>query len=142
MTQRADALYDLIVGIRAAFGALRARSDAALSDIGVTAAMRAQMEYLATHGPDTVPGIARAKRTSRQNMQKLADMLVDRGLAEFSDNPAHKRSAIVSLTAAGASLFARIRDQEAGDLAVLADQFSEEDLHLARDVLRRLTQNL
>lgn len=52
-------------------------------------------------GPQTVPQMARARPVSRQYIRTLVNMLADDGLVEFIDNPAHKRSRLVSLTKRG-----------------------------------------
>jgi DNA-binding MarR family transcriptional regulator len=42
--------------------------------------------------PPTVPQIARSLGHSRQSVQRLADVLVDRGLVDTIENPDHKRA--------------------------------------------------
>ena len=59
------------------------------------------MRSLALLGPLTVPQIAQMRPTSRQRMQRLADELAAEGLVEFIDNPKHRRSKLVRLTAKG-----------------------------------------
>ena len=51
--------------------------------------------------PLPVAGIARAMGITRQSVQRTADLLVADGLAEYRDNPAHRRAKLVSPTAAG-----------------------------------------
>src|SRR4051794_41323871 len=41
--------------------------------------------------PLPVAGIARAMGITRQSVQRVADLLVERGLAEYRPNPAHRR---------------------------------------------------
>jgi DNA-binding MarR family transcriptional regulator len=53
------------------------------------------------HGPVTVPQIARERSTSRQNIQILVDRLEKEGRVELHQNPAHKKSGLVSLTRHG-----------------------------------------
>src|SRR5436190_22047049 len=64
------------------------------------------------HGPQTVPQIARLRGTSRQNIQMLVNRLESQGCVEFSRNPAHKRSGLVSLTELGRALFATAAEHE------------------------------
>lgn len=87
MNSKADLVYCLIVEIRRAFYELKAYSDEANADIGVTTATRALLEYLADSGPDTVPEVGRAKNVTRQHVQQLAESLVRAGLAEWRRNP-------------------------------------------------------
>jgi hypothetical protein len=62
------------------------------------------LRSLALLGPLTVPQIAEMRPTSRQRMQRLADELAAEGLVEFIDNPKHRRSKLVRLTAKGNAL--------------------------------------
>ncbi len=135
-------VYDLIVEIRAAFNALKAASDAMIEDLGVTAAMRAVLEYLDGNGPHTVPQIAKAKTVSRQHIQVLADALSDRGLVRFADNPGHKRSRLLELTGDGRAVFAQIRRREAEALKGLGATFQSARLRDAVATLRELRARL
>jgi DNA-binding MarR family transcriptional regulator len=120
-----DETYALIVEIRGAFADLRALSDRMNAHRGITAARRAILEHLADHGPATVPDIAAAKQVTRQHVQTIADDLVAQGLATFRDNPAHRRSHLVALTAAGSDTFAAIRGTETRLLARLAERLPQ-----------------
>ncbi len=51
--------------------------------------------------PRTVAGIARRMGMTRQGVQRIADLLVDRGLAEYRVNPAHRRAKLLACTDAG-----------------------------------------
>ena len=51
----------------------------------------------------TVPQIARPMCLSRQGVQRIADLLVKEGLAEFADNIDHRRSPILRLSDEGVS---------------------------------------
>jgi MarR family len=42
--------------------------------------------------PLPVAGIAREMGLTRQSVQRIADILVERGVAEYRDNPAHRRA--------------------------------------------------
>ncbi|MFE0749195.1 MarR family winged helix-turn-helix transcriptional regulator [Gordonia sp. NPDC058843] len=51
--------------------------------------------------PLPVAGIARAMGITRQSVQRTADLLVADELAEYRDNPAHRRAKLVAPTKAG-----------------------------------------
>jgi DNA-binding MarR family transcriptional regulator len=51
--------------------------------------------------PLPVAGVAREMGITRQSVQRIADLLVERGLAEFRDNPAHRRAKLLVPTPAG-----------------------------------------
>lgn len=52
-------------------------------------------------GPHSVADVARSMGMTRQGVQRVADLLVDRGLAEYQDNPAHRRAKLLACTEAG-----------------------------------------
>src|SRR4051794_37781804 len=58
--------------------------------------------------PLSVAGIARDMGITRQSVQRIADLLVDQGLAEYRDNPAHRRAKLLAPTAAGRAAVHRI----------------------------------
>ena len=51
--------------------------------------------------PRTVPGIGRRMGMTRQAVQRVADLLVDRDLAEYRPNPNHRRANLLACTEGG-----------------------------------------
>lgn len=51
--------------------------------------------------PRTVAEIGRRMGMTRQGVQRVADLLVARGLAEYQPNPAHRRAKLLACTEAG-----------------------------------------
>jgi DNA-binding MarR family transcriptional regulator len=51
--------------------------------------------------PRSVADIGRRMGMSRQGVQRVADLLVERGLAEYRPNPAHRRAKYVACTETG-----------------------------------------
>jgi DNA-binding MarR family transcriptional regulator len=51
--------------------------------------------------PRTVAEIGRRMGITRQGVQRVADLLVERGLAEYRPNPAHRRAKLLACTEAG-----------------------------------------
>jgi DNA-binding MarR family transcriptional regulator len=51
--------------------------------------------------PRTVADIGRRMGMTRQGVQRVADLLVERGLAEYRPNPAHRRAKLLACTEAG-----------------------------------------
>lgn len=74
------------------------------------------------HEPLPVAGIARAMGITRQSVQRIADIVVDRGLAEYRPNPAHRRAKLVASTEDGRAAVARITPAH----AVIADRLVAE----------------
>jgi len=89
-------------------------------------------------GPQTVPGIARIRTLSRQNIQTLVNRLASQGYVELTANPAHKRSGLVRLTDAGQTLLATVRERELDSLERLLPQVPEAQMLPATKLLRRL----
>jgi DNA-binding MarR family transcriptional regulator len=51
--------------------------------------------------PHSVAEVGRRMGMTRQGVQRVADQLVDRGLAEYRPNPAHRRAKLLACTQAG-----------------------------------------
>ena len=51
--------------------------------------------------PRSVAGIGRRMGMTRQGVQRVADLLVERGLAQYRPNPAHRRAKLLVCTEAG-----------------------------------------
>jgi DNA-binding MarR family transcriptional regulator len=80
--------------------------------------------------PLTVSAIAREMGITRQAVQRTADLLAERGLTEYRDNPAHRRAKLVAITPEGRAANQSIgphHAQHAKELSVVAgaDQLAE-----------------
>ncbi len=51
--------------------------------------------------PRSVADVGRIMGVTRQGVQRIADLLVERGLAEYRPNPAHRRAKLLACTEAG-----------------------------------------
>lgn len=142
MNQRSEELYALIVEIRRSFNALKTFSDQSNDDLGVTAAMRAVMEYLSEHGATSVAEIARGKDVSRQHIQQLADSLAKTDLLGWEPNPRHKRSPLAVLTQEGTLKFAEIKRREAYVLDEIAAAMPDMNFEQARQSLGALRETI
>ncbi|MDG9720562.1 MarR family winged helix-turn-helix transcriptional regulator [Streptomyces sp. DH24] len=92
--------------------------------------------------PLPVSGIARAMGITRQSVQRVADLLVERGLAEYRPNPAHRRAKLLAPTDAGRAAVRRIDPGHAAYADRLAEAFGETELARAVEVLERLSKVL
>ncbi len=100
------------------------------------------LRSLKLKGPQTVPALARARPVARQHIQKLADELAGKGLVRFAANPAHRRSQLVALTAAGERLYESLT-QKAAELAdELAAGMDAQKLRTAGETLTELSDRL
>lgn len=86
----------------------------------------------------TVPQVARAWWLSRQSVQRVADNLVEEGLAVYDDNPGHRRSKLLRITARGRSALRRIREAQRTWANELGAQIGETDLRTANAILARV----
>jgi DNA-binding MarR family transcriptional regulator len=89
--------------------------------------------------PLPVSGIARAMGITRQSVQRIADLLVDHGLAEYRPNPAHRRAKLLAPTETGRAAIARIEPGHAAFADPLAQAYGESELAEAVHVLERLS---
>jgi DNA-binding MarR family transcriptional regulator len=92
--------------------------------------------------PLTVAGIAREMGITRQSVQRIADILAERGLAEYLPNPAHRRAKLLAPTQEGRAAIARIGPGHAAAAARLAKALGEQPLAEAVAALRALSAAL
>lgn len=92
--------------------------------------------------PLSVAGIAREMGITRQSVQRIADLLVHNGLAEYNDNPSHKRAKLLQPTPAGRDAVARINPQHAAAARRLVKTIGRDKLARALDSMRELSAAL
>jgi DNA-binding MarR family transcriptional regulator len=92
--------------------------------------------------PLPVAGIAREMGLTRQSVQRIADILVERGLAEYRDNPAHRRAKLLTPTPAGRAAIKRIGPAHAAAAGRLAEVMGEQALAGAVAALAALSAAL
>ncbi|MGX1911196.1 MarR family winged helix-turn-helix transcriptional regulator [Streptomyces phaeochromogenes] len=88
--------------------------------------------------PLPVSGIARVMGITRQSVQRIADLLVERGLAEYVPNPAHRRAKLLRPTDEGLASVRRITPGHAAFADRLAGTLGEAELAETVRVLERL----
>ena len=108
---------------------------------GLTAA-RWQVLGAVLQTPLPVAGIARAMGITRQSVQRIADLLVDQGLAEYLPNPSHRRAKLLRPTAEGLAAVRRIDPAHAVLARRLADELGMGGFARAQDALRLLSAAL
>ena len=99
-TPAGDALTDIVLTTFALNGRFLAVAEGLARPAGLTAA-RWQVLGAVLREPRTVSGIARVMGLTRQSVQRLADLLVEQGLAAYRDNPDHRRAKLLVATEAG-----------------------------------------
>jgi DNA-binding MarR family transcriptional regulator len=88
-------------------GLLMRSGDRVTKAIGQSSA-RWQVLGRAGYRPHTVAQMARDMGHARQSVQRIADLLVEDGLAVFRDNPGDRRAKLLELTPRGAETLAAI----------------------------------
>jgi DNA-binding MarR family transcriptional regulator len=99
-TEAGEALTDVIIATFRLNGRLMDIARRRARDGGLTAT-----EWQVLGGvldePHSVADIGRLMGMTRQGVQRVADQLVDRGLAEYRPNRAHRRAKLLACTQAG-----------------------------------------
>ena len=131
----------LVADIYEAAGALRRDGERIASSAGQTQA-RWQVLSVVSSGDWTVPNAADRLGTSRQAVQRIANELVADGLAAFVDNPRHRRSPYLRLTADGVRILDAINDQARRRHASLLPHLRGVDLDQMRSGLRQLAETV
>jgi DNA-binding MarR family transcriptional regulator len=92
--------------------------------------------------PRTVAEVARRMGMTRQGVQRIADILVQRGLAEYRPNVAHRRAKLLACTQAGYWAVRQIALVQNPWSARIGAQVGAEDLRAAREVMHALAETL
>ena len=133
-----DELALLAADVFEAAGALRRYGERTAATAGQTQA-RWQLLSVVSNGDWTVPAAADRLGTSRQAVQRIANELVDEGLAVFEDNPRHRRSPFLRLGDDGRRALAAISAKARAESQAILDGLDGLDLARVRADLRQLT---
>ena len=99
---------------------------------------RSLLRLLNETSAQTVPQISRARKVTRQHIQALIHELVNDGLVEFFENPAHKRSPFVQLTQRGQRFVNDMDRRETKLHQQLEVHVSESEMRAAMRTLRKV----
>jgi DNA-binding MarR family transcriptional regulator len=92
--------------------------------------------------PLPVAGIARAMGITRQGVQRIADILAEKGMVEYVPNPAHRRAKLVAPTEQGLEAVRRIGPAHAAFADRLCGALGEERAVEVHRLLRALSDTL
>lgn len=138
MTADPKALLPLIVAdLYELAGRFRARGEAIAATVGQTQA-RWQVLSAAAAEPKTVPQIARRLGVTRQNVQRIADLLVDERWAAFETNPDHRGSPHLVLSKRGRAALDQLTRAADSHHARLARKLPAAEIASIHRMLRRL----
>jgi DNA-binding MarR family transcriptional regulator len=136
-----DALTELVIRTFRLNGLFLAVAEHMARPAGLTAA-RWQVLGAVLRQPLTVSDAARAMGLTRQSVQRLADALVADGMAEYVDNPRHRRAKLLRPTQAGWDAIDVIRPLQHAFTHQVTEQTSAEELRQAVAVMDRLIAKL
>jgi DNA-binding MarR family transcriptional regulator len=88
--------------------------------------------------PKAVAHVARLLWLTRQSVQRVADVLVESGLAEYADNPDHLRAKLLMLTPKGRSALSEIQAAQRAWADKLGARIGETKLREASAVLAKV----
>ncbi|MFH8794193.1 MarR family winged helix-turn-helix transcriptional regulator [Streptomyces sp. NPDC017941] len=144
-TARDDAAQDLLSRTALAVFRLNGQFLSAAEELAAPAGLTAawwQVLGAVLREPLPVAGIARAMGITRQSVQRVADLLVRRGLAEYAPNPAHRRAKLLRPTEAGRTAVAEIEPGHAELAARLQAALGTEEFRRTTQALERLSEAL
>ena len=140
-SEQSDA-YQVVWLIRRLFRALGQKSNESLKRFGISAADRAVLEFLYPNEILSVPDIAGRYQVSRQHVQVTVNALMESGLLAAKDNPRHKRSPLMELTAIGRRLFKDIKERDNHIVEQLFSSISAGDRLTTQKTLETLLEKL
>ncbi len=136
----ATVLLEVINETGALFHRLKVVGEEVHSKQGMTAGLRGVLFTLDTSGPQTVAAMARLRPVSRQDIQKLVNVLLAEKLVETTTNPEHRRSYLVRLTPRGKKLVSEMKRREVKLLSRTKINVTTDDLEQAASILRTTRQ--
>jgi DNA-binding MarR family transcriptional regulator len=92
----------------------------------------------ACEGPATVAEISRRFGLARQSVQRVADLLVEDGLAVYQDNPRHRRAKLLVPTPRGREVALEINTRQKAWADALGARIGEAELVRASESLERV----
>lgn len=140
---RQDAVTEVMLETFRLNGALLARGDALVADIGLTSARWQVLGAIALSPvPLPVAHLARNMGLTRQGVQRIADEMARDGLVRFAPNPHHARAKLVLLTPRGQAAYDAAIRREGPWAARLGEGIAVKALEAALGVMRTLRQRL
>ncbi|MFD7716662.1 MarR family winged helix-turn-helix transcriptional regulator [Streptomyces sp. NPDC059814] len=134
-----DLLSRTALGVFRLNGQFLATSEELARPAGLTAAWWQVLGAVLAE-PLPVSGIARVMGITRQAVQRIADLLVGKGLAEYVPNPAHRRSKLLRPTEEGRTAISRIGPGHEEFAARLSRELGPEEFAETVRVLERLAR--
>lgn len=138
-TPAGDALTDLVLPVFELNGEFLAAAEMMTRPVGLTPAW---WQVLGATLNEALPVAEIARRVglglARQSVQRVADLLVDRGWAVYRANPAHARAKLLQPTAQGRSALQRLAAAQHEWANAVAGAVGEEEIRHALALVRQI----
>jgi DNA-binding MarR family transcriptional regulator len=143
MRSQPEILEEFIWELRRAFRDLTDTADQQLRTLGIQAADRAFVEFLAREQkPVSLSQLARKYSVSRQHIQQTLRRLPHPEWIEEGSNPTDRRTVILRLSRQGQAAWKQIRKADGAFLTGLSRRFTEEQVLAGTDLLKQLRREL
>jgi len=143
MMKSDDIFSDLIVMVFRLNGRLIEAGNRLVADIGLTSAWWQVLGALAlSPTPLPVAHIARNMGLARQSVQRIADLLAQKGLVRFEANPHHQRAKLVVLTAEGAAAASAAQERQRPWARAMAAGLTIDHIEAALETLTHMDRRL
>jgi DNA-binding MarR family transcriptional regulator len=143
MGKRDEIVADLIVSVFQLNGQLIDAGNSLVADIGLTSAWWQVLGALSLSPvPLPVAHIARNMGLTRQSVQRVADLLAEKGLVRFEANPHHQRAKLVVLTAKGSAAVRAAEQRQRPWARDVMAGLTQERISTALEVLSHMNKHL
>lgn len=138
-TPAGDALTDLVLPTFELNGEFLAAAEEMTRPVGLTPAW---WQVLGATLTEPLPVAEIARRVglglARQSVQRVADILVERGWARYQDNPAHRRAKLLEPTPSGRAAVESLAVAQHAWADAVGTAVGEDELRHALAILRRI----
>jgi|SRR5690625_4479172 len=111
-------------------------------EMGMSVGVRAVLEQLRREGDRTVPQMAQEQALSRQFVQRMVNAAQESGWVQLLDNPAHRKSSLVHLTAVGDRAIGAVLQREHDLMGQVRGDLTEGDVEATLRVLGAMLAGL
>ncbi|WP_147918653.1 MarR family winged helix-turn-helix transcriptional regulator [Ruania zhangjianzhongii] len=138
-TSEGDLFTGLVVAIAQLGGRVSAIGEELAGVSGLSLARWVVLD-MAMDAPATVAQIARGRGMARQSVQRVADLLVAEGLAEYQANPEHKRAKLICPTDEGRLAIAEIAVAQKQWADRVGTELGAADLRQTQELIEKVQE--
>lgn len=135
-----EAFTELILEVFRLNGILLEAGNELSHPVGLSSA-RWQVLGVVEHEPTSVAYVARIMGLTRQSVQQTADALAKDGFITYTENPHHRRSKLMNITAKGRQALDYVQQCQVSWANQIGALHSLEDLKTALRVLQQLRES-